>query len=331
MKTILFRVDGGIHQDIGTGHIARSILLANRLKERYKIEFISLNEDGFEYGHEKIKNAGFSLKLIASIEYLNNLKSLIREISPSFIICDLYQYNDKELYVLRAEKKIPLLTFDHFEDHKNLSKYPINAVVAEANNYFEGLNYIILPEFNYQSILFSIEVKQIFVCFGGFDFLDLTFRTIKSLLKVNLTINVVIVVGSIYDKQKIYNKFGTNFPKNVSILSQPKDFNSLIAESQVAIVSGGLTLFQCLAAGVASIVMCQYEHQLITMKDFERYQAFFNLGIGNNVLISKLEEKLFSLIDDAESRAVLFNNARGIVDGLGLDRCLRLIEDEIEE
>tara|TARA_B100000767_G_C19448880_1_gene403153 strand:- start:406 stop:609 length:204 start_codon:yes stop_codon:yes gene_type:complete len=67
------------------------------------------------------------------------------------------------------------------------------------------------------------------------------------------------------------------------------------------------------------------------MKDFERYQAFFNLGIGNNVLISKLEEKLFSLIDDAESRAVLFNNARGIVDGLGLDRCLRLIEDEIEE
>jgi len=160
VKTILFRVDGGNHQDIGTGHIARSILLANKLKERYKIEFISLNEDDFEYGHEKIKNAGFSLKLIASIEYLNNLQTLIREISPSFIICDLYQYNDKELYVLRAEKKIPLLTFDHFENHKNLSKYPINAVVAEANNYFEGLDYIILPEFNYQSILFSIEVKQ---------------------------------------------------------------------------------------------------------------------------------------------------------------------------
>ena len=59
--------------------------------------------------------------------------------------------------------------------------------------------------------------------------------------------------------------------------------------------------------------------------------AFINLGIGNNVLISNLEEKLFSLIDDAESRAVLFNNARGIVDGHGLARCLTLIENEIEE
>ena len=49
------------------------------------------------------------------------------------------------------------------------------------------------------------------------------------------------------------------------------------------------------------------------------------------MLISNLEEKLFSLIDDAESRAVLFNNARGIVDGHGLARCLTLIENEIEE
>ena len=112
-------------------------------------------------------------------------------------------------------------------------------------------------------------------------------------------------------------------------MSQPKDFNNLIAESQVAIVSGGLTLFQCMAAGLASIVMCQYEHQLITMKHFEKYRAFINLGLGNNVLISDLEESLFSLINDAKSRSYLFNNAKDLVDGHGLDRCLRLIRDEV--
>ena len=110
MKTILFRVDGGIHQDIGTGHIARSILLANRLKERYKIEFISLNEDGFEYGHEKIKNAGFSLKLIASIEYLNNLKSLIIDFWFLFLVEEVYkEIGDSEKSLL-AELVIMTLT-----------------------------------------------------------------------------------------------------------------------------------------------------------------------------------------------------------------------------
>jgi spore coat polysaccharide biosynthesis predicted glycosyltransferase SpsG len=46
MKTVLFRTDGGTVADVGTGHIHRSLLLAERLRDECRIVFTSLNLPG---------------------------------------------------------------------------------------------------------------------------------------------------------------------------------------------------------------------------------------------------------------------------------------------
>ena len=54
---ILIRTDGGNVPEIGTGHIRRTLLLANHLKKRlyYKISditFVSQGRKEFEFGRE---------------------------------------------------------------------------------------------------------------------------------------------------------------------------------------------------------------------------------------------------------------------------------------
>lgn len=137
---IAFRVDGGIRPDIAMGHIYRSCLIADQLKNRFKIVFISQDEEDFRPGHQEIRNRGYDLYLTQD----NRIDFLLNQINPVFAVIDLYEYS-KSILEPFTFKKIPILTFDHFDESKLLSHFPINPVLIDGRGKYDGLNYMVIP------------------------------------------------------------------------------------------------------------------------------------------------------------------------------------------
>ncbi|EMM74932.1 hypothetical protein LEP1GSC038_0987 [Leptospira weilii str. 2006001855] len=122
------------------GHIYRSCLIADQLKAKYKIIFISEDQEDFRPGHQEIRKRGYDLYLIQD----NRVDFLLNEINPAFAVIDLYEYS-KSILEPFVFKKVPILTFDHFDDSKLLSHFPINPVLIDRRGKYDGLKYTVIP------------------------------------------------------------------------------------------------------------------------------------------------------------------------------------------
>jgi spore coat polysaccharide biosynthesis predicted glycosyltransferase SpsG len=329
LKTVLFRVDGGSAKDVGTGHIFRSLLLAAQLKGRASLIFASLDCVEFRYGHNQIASKGYPLSLLQPDRYHGALRALIDHTSPDLIVCDLYQYQLEELELL-STTDAPLMTFDQFDPLRRYSNYPINAVSNSGQGLYDGLDYIVIPP--PQVIRRRREIPEnIFVCFGGFDYLNLTLKVTQTLAKICCTQRIQIVVGNDYAPIKDLVAFTNQTQLQITLHQQPNNFEELMGDSDIALVSGGLTLFQSLSLGVPTIVISQYDHQTQTANDFEHYDAYVNLGQGEALDEDRVLTAVTSLVEDSEARRRLSGNAIQLVDGKGLDRVVRIIEKELAE
>jgi len=321
-KIIFFRVDGGKSNEIGTGHVIRSITLASKLNKNFRPIFLSNESDLYSYGHDQIRKFKFELVLLSENSWVKSFVENIKKFQPSFLVIDLYQYNNSDLSQIRKNSRAKIMTFDHFKPHNYLSDFPINAIITKTENNYEGLKYMVLPKM--ESNRFAQKVSNVFVSFGGFDYLNLTKKFLKAFIKFQDRIIFNIVVSEIYKSDLIFKQIKPY--KNVRLHVQPREFNKLLTNSDLAIISGGLTMFQAISSRVPSIVISQYEHQDITAKDFHEYGAYLYLGRGENVAQETLEISMSTLINDSAKRYCLHKNSQELIDGKGAERCLELIE-----
>jgi spore coat polysaccharide biosynthesis predicted glycosyltransferase SpsG len=304
------------------------LLVAGALRARYAVVFASLDVPEYRYGHARITTHGYPLHLLPRGGYHDALRSLIRDVDPDFIACDLYEYDEEELKILEAARA-PLMTFDHFGADRRYSDFPINAVSDPAQNPLEGPDYVVVPP---PKVTPFREVPQnVFVCFGGYDHLDLTARVAGIMVRLGIGQRVHVVVSDIYPQVDALRTLTRQAHTDITIYQQPGNFEELLSDADIAFVSGGLTLFQALSLGVSVIVISQYEHQARTVSDFERYAAYVNLGQGDCVGEREITGALTRLIDHPGTRHTLRENARKLVDGKGLERIVRIVEGELEK
>jgi spore coat polysaccharide biosynthesis predicted glycosyltransferase SpsG len=326
-KKILVRVDGGSVENIGTGHIFRCLLLGSELRGRGTLIFASLDSSEFGYGHAQIKKQGHDLCLLPPDQYHDALRELVSREDPDFVICDLYEYEEEELKILKASGA-PLMTFDHVGSHRQCSDYPINAVVPRPRARYEGLDYIVISPPDIRP--FRQTPEKLFVCFGGFDYGDLTFKVASALVELDVSQHVSVVVTSLYPHVSRLRELAANTPVRVAVHEQPDNFARLLSECDIACVSGGLTMFQTLSIGVSVVAISQYEHQRQTIEDFKPFGAYVDAGAGDRFDGHRFKEVLAGLVSNAAQRRELGDNARRMVDGRGLERVVRLVADELD-
>jgi spore coat polysaccharide biosynthesis predicted glycosyltransferase SpsG len=322
VKRILFRVDGGSARDIGTGHIARSLLIAGALRDRYSIVFASLDRREYDYGHARITSHGYPLHRLPGGRYPEALQTLVDDLKPHLIVCDLYEYGDEELRILKGTGA-PLMTFDHFDAGRGYSDFPINAVSDQAEHRFAGPDYAVVPPPKVGE--FRDIPENIFVCVGGFDAFDLTSRLTRVVAALDIPQQVHVVVSDIYPRVEALKALARQARTRIAVHQQPDDFAQLLADSDIAFLAGGLTLFQALSCGVSVLVINQYDHQVHTVNDFAHYDAYVNLGKAELVDDARIATALTQLIDRPVARRKLRENARRLVDGRGLERIVQLV------
>ena len=337
MTLITFRCDGATLPEIGTGHVIRDLTLANGLVslgicQREDILFAVRSEGPYAVGADIIDQAGFS-KLACADSDLDpkgaSEGQTLSDTGAKVIIFDRLT-TDRATIEAAREKRAKIVSFDDLGSGKGAVDLVVNAILYSAmgscDRMLSGYDYLILPESTPNWRQRSGPVDRILVSFGGYDRNDLSGQFLDALPHLSSSARVDVVIGEVEGKglNALKQKATRLGSGRVFLHRRPKNFGSFLDAADMAIVAGGLTIFQCVAAGVPVIGFSQYDHQRTTLKRLAK------LGVIENGDACMHPQKAFvdsanKLLSSDSLRRVLSKTCAKTIDHDGLPRVISAI------
>ncbi len=327
---IVFRCDAANIPEIGSGHVYRSIIIAKFLKKKF---YLKSNQIVFLVKTKK--------KYIKNLEILNKYKFKIIEINYK-----IKDYSKKEAEQLKKIKanlliidRLGKVTKNFFEIIKNsykkkiiiddsslhrklfdLSLNPLIQNVPDFNTSRIGYKYLILDDFKKNNIKIKKDIKNIFIFFGSFDSKKLTSRVIKSLEKINLRLNLIIPLTykNIIKKLKSKHKI---------IFFKPEKYLSELTKSNIAIIAGGLSLFDAILNKKKTICIPQYKHQEINAIKIFKMNAIKYLSPNNKKFNTTLVNLFLKIYKNKQYLKKINTIQQGIINIRKINNTLRLISN----
>ena len=320
-KKILFRCDGGSIPEIGMGHVVRCLHLGEALKRRH-VQSVFLTRSTPEVT-QLIRAGGHACLDLQSGDETTEVLDVIRNEKPDIVVWDRL---DTDPDTCRAIKKLGalLVTLDDQGEGQVEADITVNAMVFGGDTCYKGFEYVILPDMKRDCRDPSRLVRRIFISFGGYDHHDMTRKVLTSLRKLDGAVELHVVVGLSYSDSVDLRTLFSNESRLI-VYRNPKNFSHLLMESDLAILSGGLTLLEALAGGIPCIAIGQYRHQVDTIQRLEEVGAVINLGSAEDVQEGALLSTVERLIQDGASRVTLASKAQSLIDGYGLVRVRELV------
>ncbi|WP_050606990.1 UDP-2,4-diacetamido-2,4,6-trideoxy-beta-L-altropyranose hydrolase [Clostridium niameyense] len=320
---ICIRSDGG--SQIGMGHIMRTMVIAHELKKKHNVFFLcrvdSPLTNKYKPGIDILRRNGFEVKYIRE----NAVKDEIYKINADCIITDSYDVDEEYFNIIKKKFKIS----GCFDDEKCCEYFNVDFLINQ-NSYATTLNYKVNNDTNlmlgtefvilrdeFRNIKYTKQIKpnieDIMITVGGSDDNNLTEKIINHLKEFNYNLHVVI--GSGFNKIEELKKYSSSKIK----LYFNANMSKLMKICDICISSCGTTIFELARMGVPSIGIVVAENQVLAAETMDR------LGIIKFSEIENLKSAINMLSYD--KRIMLSKSASELVDGNGIYRIIKLIEE----
>lgn len=341
--TFYFRVDSG--EAIGSGHVMRCLTLADRIKQTYlnrKIFFLS--KPHHKNIIEIIKQRGFSVIELSKPEYIgnNDEKSWLGTTSnydanevahilkndvntEKTLIIDHYAIDISWETIVRPYVK-KIIVIDDLANRKHDCDVLLDQnfyldkdtrykkLVPEHTKLFLGAEYALLrPEFyEYaKNYVFSPDIKNIFVFFGGIDSAGMTLKTIKILRNYPDIHTHVVVSEHCADWQEI-SQISSETPY-FTLYSYVDNMAKLMASCDIAIGAGGTTQWERACIGIPSIVTSIANNQVKACQDLS-LKKYIEYADKDNLAYS-----IDNFIKNIDLRKEIYNKNNGLYFNIYLD------------
>jgi UDP-2,4-diacetamido-2,4,6-trideoxy-beta-L-altropyranose hydrolase len=316
MKIVIF-TEGGSQK--GFGHIIRCLSLANEFRNyKAQITFIICLDKKTPELIKKTSNID-----IICFDWNKNKHRLSKLIyDTDLIIIDSY-FTPLSFYKFMSVHSKLLLCID---DHNRIN-YP-RSVVLNGNLYAEdfeypknGNEYLLGPKFTplrkgftrIQKKKINKKIATVLITFGGGDTKNITPEIIQLLCKTHPKWNKKVIVGKGF---KHLNEIESIADSKTKIIVYPEESQmiKLMLDADIAIASGGQTLYELLRIGVPTLTMAVANNQILNVKKLSEEKYVINVGNKNKITssIKKLENK--------EVRKKMSSRGRRLVDGQGSKR-----------
>jgi UDP-2,4-diacetamido-2,4,6-trideoxy-beta-L-altropyranose hydrolase len=344
IKKVIFRCDAGSMNEIGSGHIVRSINLANALVNRgfllrSEIVFYTRGDKKYLLGDKLLMKSGFEYKVFSRNELKSNSISeinILKSSSANLIFMDRLE-TTRELVkkIINEGKKI--VTFDDYGSGRMFASLAICAILndlPDSRNLYKGYDYLILSNNLYKLSEFKNTPNKIVATFGGYDARNLCQHFLDNISALPNYFSVDIILGNVKNL-KLENYLdqivSMKIQDRVSIHNRPSKYYEIISQADIAISSGGLSIFEFAANGIPSIGLPQYIHQLNTIIKLEN-EGISILGSDNmNLSDKKFISTLDKLINNSKTRKNLALNASQKINGNGLIKVIDLLVEKFPE
>jgi len=307
-------------KNIGFGHVTRCISLYQAFEEREVMsEFIVNGDDSIE---NLLKNKNY--QIFNWIEEGSKIFELIKE--ADICIIDSYLADISFYENLSNLVKVPV----YIDDTKRLD-YP-RGIVINGNIYAKELDY---PEKDGITYLLGSKyiplrkefwevpekeikekVESIMITFGGDDMRNMTSKILKFLRKNYPSLKKNVIIGKAFQNT---DEIEREVDENTNLIYFPdaEKMKEIMLASDIAISTGGQTLYELARVGVPTIGICVAENQLRNVKGWEKvgfleYAGCCDEGDIINKLYCQLEH-----LKDVNIRKNRSKIGKRFVDGRG--------------
>ena len=347
---VFFRADAD--RLIGTGHIARCRYLARGLLKRgVPSTFLvagpsnpvteSLEREGFEVLALPKGPSDEAVALAAAISASGADRTLLVVDSP---LPSFYTGGFQEGIRSRGVRlmMIAFRSEGHFAadavHNQNLIALEEGYSAEAHTRLLLGPRYVILDERfsrlrGSRSNPSAADADTLFLFFGGADASNLTMRVLRSLASLEQPLRrVVTVVGSLHGRTDEISAFARANPGlPVDLHVDTPVMPELMAEADIAVTSGGLTIWELACLGVPNVVISTSERERIHTPLLERRGGCLYLGHQDAVTEPSIREAVSGLIGNPARRAEMAQAGRKLVDGRGTERVIEQVMDLLSQ
>ena len=314
---VLILTEGGIN--IGFGHLTRCFSLYQAFEERGISPQLIVSGQGID-------------RLLEGKEYL--IFDWLREKDKLFdmlgdatvVIVDSY-LADHSLYKAISEK---VENSVYFDDYKRLI-YPRGFVVngsiyAQEMNYpqREDITYLLGPQFVPLRKEFCDScrkeirdtLKSVMLTFGGDDKQHMTSTILRFLNNSYPELAKQVVVGGAFQNLKEIESLKDE-KTDLIYDSDAKQMKEIMLKSDVAVSSGGQTLYELASVGMPTVGICVAHNQLGNVRKWEKLGFLEYIGLHNDrALLDRLGSKI-EYLKERQLREKKSEIGKRFIDGKG--------------
>ena len=321
---ILFRTSGGRipKKQLGLGHIYRCINLSKELSSH---DIIFLIEDFGSVSsllkEHNLKYVKLKPGLSESSDIQTSLK-IIKNKKIDLVIADKYGITNK--YSQSIKKITKLVIISDLQNINYDADLLVNGFIGYKNKIMKnkyGTKCLLGPKYQILNPIYtkkkSIRKKtDILATFGGFDSDNIMPVLIKSLKNSFNDFKIKIILGPSTKKNSELTKLVRKYKNDMTILQKVPNMRKEISETKFVFCGGGITTYELASMQVPFAIICQYPHQLITSKEWEKLGIALNLG----KLTKSTPKKIQNIVNNLEKTTKKLKTNRSYVDGLGSKR-----------
>ncbi len=172
-------------------------------------------------------------------------------------------------------------------------------------------------------------VRHVLVSMGGTDPANVTSTVLRGLAKVRFhtPLQVEVVLGSKAPHLEDIRQQSNDHPFNVTVSIDVKDMGKRMLNSDLAIGAGGTTSWERCCLGLPTLTISIAENQDNIIKNIVKFGASIQIGDSKRISDSDIKNAVQNLCEDEVSMIELSNRCFQIVDGFGLGRVAKCMED----
>ncbi|MBD3859038.1 spore coat protein [Bacillus sp. 28A-2] len=326
-KKIMIVVYGGFLR--GMGHVVRMKRLARGLLEDGSDLFFYTNE---RICVEMLSHPEWHVHMVQESNALLQLQQDMKELKPDLLLIDVLECDLDFLRMIKNScGSAKLVLFEEKrEEACQLADAVVNGIYGglderhmqvKGTSYYHGTPYLLLDhEIGRLKDTYEVrkECKQVVISLGGSDPRGLLSKAVSALLSAN-HLHILAVTGKAsHIKEHVE-------ADHVQIIRHTDQLSARLWEADLAIVAGGMTLYEAVCIGVPSIVLSQVDHQAVTASHFAQKGACLHLGLGDQVGEKEILRAARRLSGSYFLRRSIHLNGRTLIDGKGTERVKNIL------
>ena len=344
---VLIRCDGS--PDIGLGHIIRCLALADELHEVHNCRIIFAMRTG-SLGIQMAEGKGYKVltseETDRSFDYKKWFNECVRNVGAKAIILDVRDELPRKVLDELRNEGILIIIIDDPEDKRlsaDLAFYPPVPQVKRIDwtgftgKLYVGWEWVILrKEFSQNTnirgnkLAFKIQNSKfkILVTMGGSDPQGMTLKALKALEMLEDDFEVVVVLGAGFQHKDELNNLLSDYKHHFEVQENVKNMAELMAQSDLAVASFGVTAYELAVMGVPAIYTCLTEDHAESASAFVGEGMGISLGVSGCVRIKTLAGKVSCLLKNKPKRLRMSTVQK--INGGGAERIADLIAKKLE-
>jgi UDP-2,4-diacetamido-2,4,6-trideoxy-beta-L-altropyranose hydrolase len=334
---VFFRVDA--NRRIGTGHFVRCRLLARELR-RWGASATFLTSTTHCSLLRELEMEGFAVKTLAAQESMDPNAILDKigdwKAQGALLVIDSdtssFYATESQQCIRRSGLRLMMITFRHdchfvadIVHNQNLLALEHDYAIEPHTTLLLGPRYAILADafqhLGKEGKDASRQVERLLVSFGGADRTNQTKRVIAALAAMKAAPpHIIVIVGPLYAYTDELGSLLSESQLSAEVHINTSEMPKLMAQSDLAIASGGLTIWELACAGTPNLVISTSEPERQTGLLLNERALCCYLGHHDQISQSQITHAVAALMGDQERRRRMSHAGKRLVDGRGTER-----------